>query len=113
MSLVDGHDQKAWRVAEWLRSAQAPAARKRLLDVVEDAARSQDERVAAARALARDLDAPSRVRLRVAAASFARPKVRIALEKAADASDEEEIEAALAALEPAESHPAGRSIRTP
>lgn len=102
MSLVNAFEQTAGRVVKRIRHAQARAleSREGLLDVVEDAARPQEERIAAASELARDLDDRSRSRLRIAAASFAKPRIRIALEEAAGASDDTELEAALATLEP-------------
>ena len=102
MSLVNAFEQTAGRVVKRIRNAQARALKSRegLLDVVEDAARPQEERIAAASELARDLDDRSRSRLRIAAASFAKPRIRIALEEASDASDDAELKPALATLEP-------------
>jgi hypothetical protein len=54
--------------------------------------------VAAAVALRGDLDEESRVRLRAAAGVVAAPKLRVALEKAAESESEAESEAALAEL---------------
>lgn len=66
----------------------APVAREQLLAMALDGARLPRERVAAAVALGPGLDDTERERLRVAAASIAQPKLRVALERATEADDD-------------------------
>jgi len=80
----------------------APVPRERLFRIVEDAARPSVDRAAAAVALGRDLDDEGRVRLRSAAEATAAPRLRVALEKAAGAEGDAELEAALADIEEGE-----------
>jgi hypothetical protein len=77
----------------------APVPRERLFRVVEDPACAPTDRAAAAVALAGAVDEEGRARLRTIAEATAAPHLRIALQKAADASHEAEAEAALAQLE--------------
>lgn len=100
-------------VAQWITSLRAlgaganadmrtaPIPRERLFRVVEDPALDPTSRAAAAVALGTELDDDGRARLRAAAKATVEPKLRFAIEKAADASAVEDgaIEAALAELE--------------
>jgi hypothetical protein len=65
----------------------------RLWPLVEDAAADPSTRVAAAVALAPTLDDESRARVRVAASASASPKLRVALEAAADDDVERVVDA--------------------
>jgi hypothetical protein len=77
----------------------APVPRERLFRVVEDPAAPAADRAAAAVALGSESDEESRARLRAAAAATAAPRLRIAIEKAADGEEAAELEAALAEIE--------------
>src|SRR5262249_28225525 len=66
----------------------APVPRERLFRIVEDPASPAIDRAAAAVALGADLDEDGRRRLADAAHATAAPKLRVAIEKAADRSDE-------------------------
>jgi hypothetical protein len=81
----------------WLRDVRARVAtfregielaRDELWRVVEDPTASAEHRAAAAVALAPDLDDDGKSKLRIAARAAAAPKLRVALEAAADADDE-------------------------
>jgi hypothetical protein len=77
----------------------APVPHDRLLRIVEDPSQDAAARAAAAVALGADLDEPGRARLRVAAEAIAAPKLRVAIEKAAERADDAEIEAALSEID--------------
>jgi hypothetical protein len=77
----------------------APITRERLFRIVEDPASPAADRAAAAVALAGAVDEENRMRLRSAAEATAEPKLRVAIEKAADGENDAEIEAALAEAE--------------
>jgi hypothetical protein len=72
--------------------------KERLLRIVEDPAAEAVDRVASAVALGAVLDPEGRSRLRAAIEAVAAPRLRTALEKAAEAESEAESEAALAEL---------------
>jgi hypothetical protein len=76
----------------------APVPRDRLFRIVEDPAATPADRAAAAVALGGDLDDDGRTRLKAVAAATAAPRLRIAIEKAAE-PDLAAVEEALAALE--------------
>jgi hypothetical protein len=82
----------------------APIPKDRLLRVVEDPSLGSSARAAAAVALRADLDDDARARLRVVGESTAEPRLRVAIEKAANGADRSELEAALAEVE-GEPHP--------
>jgi hypothetical protein len=101
-----GRDIAAWIIA--LRSLgaganadmrTAPMPRERLFRIVEDPSSAPPDRAAAAIALAPDLDDEGRARLRGAASATAGSRLRIAIEAAADAAPEDDVQAALEALE--------------
>lgn len=73
----------------------AALAPERLLRVVEDPTAEASVRAAAAVALGAAPDAESRSRLRLVAQSVAAPRVRVAIERAAEGAPEEELEAAM------------------
>jgi hypothetical protein len=76
----------------------APVPRDRLFRIVEDPAAAPADRAAAAVALGGELDDQGRTRLKAVAAATAAPRLRIAIEKAAE-PDLAAVEEALAALE--------------
>lgn len=100
-------------ISEWITSLRAlgaganadmrtaPVPRERLFRIVEDPALDATSRAAAAVALGTDLDAGGRARLRAAAEATVAPKLRFAIEKAADTQTAEDgaIEAALTEIE--------------
>jgi hypothetical protein len=77
----------------------APVPRERLLRLVESPSATASERAAAAAALGGALDDDARERLRRAAEASAAPKLRVALEAAADEARAAELEAALGDIE--------------
>lgn len=98
--------------AEWARALRdaeasqaaadhrtAPVDRGALWTVVEDADADAASRAAAAVALSADADAEERGRLRGVAGVVAQPRLRIAIERAADSEDDAAAAEALAALE--------------
>lgn len=98
-------------IAEWIKSlrnvldasetfrAEAAPRPEQLFRVVEDATAEHSLRVAAALALSPHLDEAGKHRVRVAAQATAAPKLRIALEAAAGARDDSDLEEALTAIE--------------
>jgi hypothetical protein len=76
----------------------APLPRERLFRIVESPTAEAGDRAAAAVALGTDLDQEGRARLASAAAATAAPRLRIAIEKAAESADEEALREALSAL---------------
>jgi hypothetical protein len=77
----------------------APVPRDRLLRIVEDPGLPPVDRAAAAVALGAELDADGRARLRLAAAASALPRLRVAIETAADGAAEAELSAVLEGIE--------------
>jgi hypothetical protein len=75
-------------------------ARDELWRIVEDPGAKAEHRAAAAVALATDLDDEGKTKLRVAAQASAAPELRVAMEAAADA-DDEQLRAALEEIAPA------------
>jgi hypothetical protein len=78
---------------------KAPIAPEDLLRVVESAAADDSARAGAAFVLGRTGSEADRARLRVAAEACASPRLRVVLEKAADASPAAEVEEALGGVE--------------
>lgn len=73
----------------------APVERETLFGVLEDPARTASARLAAAVALGASVDEAGRVRMKQAASGVAEPKLRVALEKVAAGSADEETAALL------------------
>ncbi len=102
--------RQARPVADWIKSLRAigsgahvdhrtaPVAPERLFRIVEDPSLAASTRAGAAVALGASLDEEGKVRLKGAAGAIAAPKLRIAIEAAAD-GDEAALTEALAAIE--------------
>jgi hypothetical protein len=102
--------RQARTVSDWIQSLRAigsganadhrtaPVAPERLFRIVEDPSLTASARAGAAVALGTGLDATGKVRLKGAAGATAAPKLRIAIEAAADGDDAALIEA-LSAIE--------------
>jgi hypothetical protein len=80
----------------------AAADTERLSRLLDDASARLSARAAAAVVLSTSGDTTTRKRLRIAAGALANPRLRIALEHVAEASDEDAVAEALLALEAAE-----------
>ncbi len=93
-------------VASFREHASTGHVLESLWSVLEDNAAPQEKRAAAAVALAPHLDDGGRERVRVAARAVAAPKLRIALEAAAERDDDDLVEA-LAEVEREESEESG------
>jgi hypothetical protein len=101
-----GRDVTEWlRALHALRNGEAGAYRAAAIPeevlwrTVEDPASNPTARAGAAVALRESLDEAGRVRLRVAAAASASPRLRVALEKVASPADEAELAGALEGCE--------------
>jgi len=101
-----GRDVTEWlRALHALRNGEAGAYRAAAIPeevlwrTVEDPTSDPTVRAGAAVALRDSLDEGGRVRLRVAAAASASPRLRVALEKVASPTDEEELARALEGCE--------------
>lgn len=102
--------RKARSMADWIQSLRAigsgahvdhrtaPVASERLFRIVEDPSLTPSTRAGAAVALGASLDEHGKVRLKGAAGAIAAPKLRVAIEAAAD-GDETALTEALAAIE--------------
>jgi hypothetical protein len=102
--------RQARSVADWIQSLRAigsganadhrtaPVAPERLFRIVEDPSLTASARASAAVALGTSLDATGKVRLKGAAVATAAPKLRIAIEAAAD-GDDAALAEALSAIE--------------